>query len=227
MKTPLLLLHGALGSKYQFSGLKEILSNNWEVFTVDFEGHGNTEIVDEFSIERFTQNIIDFIEKKNLFKVNIFGYSMGGYVALNLALRKPHLVGEIITLGTKFNWTQEFAQKEILLLDPDNIKIKVPKFMLRLEQLHGDKWEKVVRKTAIFMVNLAQDPRLNKKELRQIENKTLICLGELDKMSTPEESIRVAHWLQNGEFRLIPGLKHPIESMHPEQLETLITQFFD
>lgn len=227
MKTPILLLHGALGSKCQFSEIKEILSNNWEVFILDFEGHGNSESADEFSIEGFTQNVIDFLENENLSEVNIFGYSMGGYIALNLAFRKPHLVGKILTLGTKFNWTQEFAQKEVLLLDPANIKIKVPKFALRLEQLHGDKWETVVRQTAIFMINLAKDPLLSKKELSKIENKTLICLGELDTMSTPEESKRVTKWLQHGEFRLVPGLKHPIETMHPEQLVKLITQFFD
>ena len=53
------------------------------------------------------------------------GHSMGGYVALKLALKRPELVDRIITLGTKFNWTPEVAAKEVKMLNPDTNMISM------------------------------------------------------------------------------------------------------
>jgi pimeloyl-ACP methyl ester carboxylesterase len=226
MKNPILLLHGALGSSEQLIAFQEILSSEREVFTMDFEGHGNSKSSRDFSIELFTQNVLDFLKEKKISKVDIFGYSMGGYVALYLASKFPEIIGRIITLGTKFDWNPEFAEKEIKMLNPSQIQEKVPAFAERLQQLHGTKnWKNVVLKTAEMMQDLGKNPVLNEKSLQQIENKTLICLGGLDKMATVEDSQTVANWLPNGEFKLIENFKHPIETVPAEELATIINNF--
>ncbi len=227
MKTPLLLLHGALGSRTQLLPLKEILSEKHDVFAINFEGHGNSISGNDFSIKLFTQNVILFMEELAVPKVDIFGYSMGGYVALNLARKYPLLTNSIITLGTKFNWTGSFAEKEVKMLNPEQIQIKVPNFATRLEELHGENWRDVVSKTALMMTNLGENSDLRKRDFEHIQNKTLICLGELDKMSTIEESQNVAHWLQNGTFQSIPNFKHPIEAISNDMLASIINEFLD
>ena len=226
MKNPILLLHGALGSKEQFEFLQQKLSLESEVFIIDFEGHGKSISQTDFSIQLFTQNIIDFLKEKKLSKVDIFGYSMGCYVALYLALNHPDLVGKIITLVTKFEWTPTFAEKEIKMLNPVVMKLKVPAFARRLEELHGAKnWENVVLKSAKMMVNLGENPNLNEANYERINHKVLICLGELDSMSTQKESKNVANYLQNGHFLEINNLKHPIESVPIDKIASIITNF--
>lgn len=226
MKNPLLLLHGALGSSEQFLPLQEILSSDREVFTMDFEGHGKSESKGNFTIELFTQNVIDFLKENKILKVDIFGYSMGGYVALNLASNYTDLADKIITLGTKFDWTTAFAEKEIKMLNPHQIQEKVPAFAERLQQLHrSENWKNVVEKTAEMMVALGKNPPLKKENLQQINTPTLICLGELDTMSTIEESQNVASWLPNGKFKLIENFKHPIETVPAGQLASIINTF--
>ncbi len=226
MKTPILLLHGALGSKEQLIPLQEEFSLDREVFIMDFEGHGKSKSETDFSIELFTQNILDFLKERKISKVAIFGYSMGGYVALNLASKFPNIIENIITLGTKFDWTPSFAEKEIKMLDPEQIEVKVPAFAARLEQLHGNQnWKYVVEKTAIMMLDLGNNPPLKKVNFQQIVNRTLICLGNLDKMSTVEESESVANWLPNGKFKLIENFKHPIEVVSMDELALIINDF--
>lgn len=226
MKIPILLLHGALGSKEQLVTVKEKLSLERAVFIMDFEGHGKSKSKTDFSIELFTQNVFDFLKENKISKVDIFGYSMGGYVALNLALKHPDLVGKILTLGTKFDWNPDFAEKEIKMLNPSQIQEKVPAFANRLEQLHGkENWKSVVEKTAKMMLNLGSSPTLKKESLQQIENRILICLGTLDKMSNVEESKSVANWLPNAEFKLIENFKHPIEAVPTEELASIINDF--
>lgn len=226
MKNPILLLHGALGSSKQLILLQEILNSEREVLVMDFEGHGNSESEANFSIELFTQNILDFLEENKISKVDIFGYSMGGYVALNLALKNPDLIGKIITLATKFDWTPTFAEKEIKMLDPDNIQTKVPAFAERLKQMHGtENWKNVVLKTAKMMENLGENPNLKEADFREISTSTLICLGELDSMSTQIESIDVSNWLQNGQFKAIDNLKHPIETAPIDKIADITNNF--
>ena len=105
----ILLLHGALGSEVQFTELKKALSESFDVHTLTFEGHGGRASNRPFSMGGFVENVVDYLDKNGLDSVNIFGYSMGGYVALMLAKEHPNRVNKIMTLGTKFAWNPEFS----------------------------------------------------------------------------------------------------------------------
>ena len=193
---------------------------------MDFDGHGKSKSETNFSIQGFTKNVVDFLKERKISKVAVFGYSMGGYVALNLALKFPSLVGKVITLGTKFEWTPVFAEKEIKMLDPEAIQMKVPAFAERLKQLHGaEDWKNVVLKTAKMMRHLGEYPILKEEDFQRINNATLICLGELDTMSTQAESKVVSNRLPNGQFHEIENLKHPIESAPIDKMVSLINNF--
>lgn len=136
MKPALLLLHGALGAKSQLEPLKKIIENDFEIHLLNFEGHGDKNSNNDFSIELFAKNLLDFLNENNVEKVNIFGYSMGGYVALQLATQHPKRFEKIVTLGTKFKWSPEEAAKETRMLNPEKIEEKVPAFANYLNQLH-------------------------------------------------------------------------------------------
>src|SRR5688572_15290055 len=116
---PLLLLHGAIGAASQFEKLTQLLQPDFEVFSLNFSGHGGKEIPEPgFNMPLFANDVLTFMEEKQLDKVDIFGYSMGGYVALYLALHYPEKVNRIMTLGTKFDWSPEIAAHETRMLNP-------------------------------------------------------------------------------------------------------------
>lgn len=227
MRTPLLLLHGALGTKEQLMPLKQILSEEREVFSMDFEGHGEYISNSKYSISLFRNNIESFLAENNLNKIDVFGFSMGGYIALDFALHNPLLVRKIITLGTKFDWSPFFAKNEIKKLNPELIEEKVPHFGARLQQLHGESgWKNVVLKTAEFMEELGNNPSLNKERLQSITAPSLICVGELDNMTTIEESSMVAEALPKGELQVLENTKHPIEIISQALAAKTINDFF-
>ena len=113
MKTKLLLLHGALGSRQQFEPWKKILADSFEVFDFNFSGHGGYLIDGPFSIDQFVQDTMAIINENDLDSPNIFGYSMGGYVALKLAHDFPGSVNRIITLGPNFDGLQNRLPKRL------------------------------------------------------------------------------------------------------------------
>ncbi len=211
-KTKLLLLHGALGTQNQFSALKEILASDFEPFDLNFEGHGGNISENPFSIELFTKNVEDFILENDLIGINIFGYSMGGYIALNLALRNPELVGKIVTLGTKFDWTPTFAAEEVKMLKPELIEVKVPQFA---EKLRGDHypsdWKNVMRKTTDMMQRMGEGEKIKHEDFKQINNEVIIGLGSLDTMVSSEESELIVEELPNAELIILDNFPHTIE----------------
>src|SRR5215203_1275354 len=115
----LILLHGALGSRAQLAPLDRLLSNHFDVHALDFPGHGGTPLPPHFSIPSLARSVQQYCEEKGLREVSVFGYSMGGYVALYLALQAPALVRRIITLATKFQWDVATAAREVKMLQPE------------------------------------------------------------------------------------------------------------
>lgn len=227
MKEKLLLLHGALGSKKQFASVKPLLENTFDIYDMDFAGHGDFKSNNNFSMQLFTQNVIDYLNQKNIENINIFGYSMGGYVALNMALKNRDKIKKIATLGTKFNWSIESAQKETRMLNPDKIEEKVPHFANKLKEEHFPQdWKKIIRKTAGMMMGLAEGEKLTDADFKQINTPVQIGVGSLDKMVTIEESENAADLIPNATFKIIEGIPHPIDKIDTNALFNYIHQAF-
>lgn len=219
MKPVLVLLHGALDSKAHFSGLIPHLTDQFEVFTLNFEGHGGNLSDSEFSIDLFSKNLVDFLAAHDLKKVAVFGYSMGGYVALYTALRHPAYFEQIVTLGTKFDWSPEAAEKEVKMLNPEVIEEKVPRFAENLKNLHlPADWKKVMSKTASLMKNMGNHPPLTTADFAQIFTPVTIGIGDADKMVTQAESKLVADALPNSTYQILPNVIHPIDQVPVEIL---------
>lgn len=223
LKPNIILTHGALGSSRYFAPLKKALSEHFQVFDLDFDGHGNKPLSKPFSIELFTSNLCHFIMENGLEKSPIFGYSMGGYVALNAALKHPHLIGDIVTLGTKFDWTPEGAQREVAMLNPTKIEEKVPHFAASLKALHtpGD-WKKVMQETVQLMLDLGNGKGLKMSDYSAINQNVTIGIGTKDKMVTIAESKSTANLLPNGMLTILEDLPHPIEMVDVEVLSAFI-----
>ncbi len=223
----LLLLHGATGSSQQFQQLAALLSNAFEIHTLDFSGHGGKPLpAAPFSIELFANDVLHWMEENKITTIDIFGYSMGGYVALYLAKHHPEKVDKIFTLATKFNWHPEGAAREAAMLNPEKIAEKVPAFAKALEQKHGENWKAVLQKTADMMINLGNSPALPLTSLAEIQHPVLISVGDKDNMVTLEESIAAYRSIKNGQLLVLPKTQHPFEKVNAERIAEEIKSYF-
>lgn len=223
----ILLLHGAIGSAKQFDTLIPFLANQCNVHTLDFSGHGGKPIPGEpFSIELFAKDVLNWQKENNISTINIFGYSMGGYVALYLAKHHPEKVGKVFTLATKFNWNPEGAAKEAAMLNPEKIAEKVPTFAKALEHKHGENWKTVLIKTAEMMINLGNSPTLPLSALAEIKQTIQISVGDKDNMVTLEETIAAYRQIKNAQLLVLPQTQHPFEKVHAEWIAGEIRNYF-
>jgi pimeloyl-ACP methyl ester carboxylesterase len=215
----LLLLHGAIGDKDQLEPLQKVLKENYNVYSFNFSGHGAENFKQSFNIEQFTEDTLSFISSKGLCDVSIFGYSMGGYVALYLAKHHPEKVNKIITLGTKFKWAPDIADKEVKMLNADLIEAKIPAFAKALSVRHGaENWKTLLIKTAGMMVEMGEKNPLLLSDYQTIKTPCSLMLAENDEMVTLKETIEVAEALPNSTFITLPNSKHPIEKVDLEAL---------
>ncbi|MBL7889527.1 MAG: alpha/beta fold hydrolase [Bacteroidia bacterium] len=223
----LLLLHGAIGAKDQLEPLKQQLSSQFIVHSINFSGHGSETLPEHFSIEQFAKDVITFLDKQAIQTINIFGYSMGGYVALYLAKHHPERVKKVMTLATKFLWTPEIAQKEVKMLNPDVIAEKLTAFAKTLESRHHpNDWKVVLQKTAAMMLKLGEQNTLSLTDYSSIEQPVMISIGDKDSMVTLEETIAVYKQLKNAQFIVFPNTQHPIERMDVNRLSAEIRSWF-
>lgn len=221
---PILLLHGALGAAPQFKLLREALAPSRQVYTMNFSGHGGQPFRREgFGIETFAADVLQFLDDHQCAAVDIFGYSMGGYVALWLAHVHPERVNRVVTLGTKFDWSEASAAREVMKMNPQKVQEKVPAFARILEHRHAPiSWQELMQRTADMMLALGKAPLLTPEILKTIPHETLIALGDQDDMADRAYTQAVAGWMPNARFMLLENTPHPLEKCALEKLLALI-----
>lgn len=227
-KPKLILLHGALGAKSQFEHWLPFLEPNFEVLRLDFEGHGSEPFTNRpFAIANFAENLSNFLDEQVTEPANIFGYSMGGYVALYLAAKQPERFAKIFTFASKFHWSPESAAKETKLLDVATILEKVPKFADMLaNRHHGNDWQGHLSRTALMMHALGANPALGAEDFAKITTPTRIGIGDSDTMVSLEETIAAYRQIQNAEFQVLPNTPHPLEKINPAVICREISDYF-
>lgn len=98
---PVILLHGWLGSWALWRDTMEILSKDFRTYSLDFFGFGESlDRGSDFSVSNFVQLVNQFMDRLGIPKAPIVGHSMGGTVALAVALKYPQKTVKTIVIGS-------------------------------------------------------------------------------------------------------------------------------
>jgi pimeloyl-ACP methyl ester carboxylesterase len=97
---PLILLHGGFGVIGMFEQNLPALAENRQVIAVELQGHGHTADIDRpLSFEQMADDVAALIEHLGIQDADLLGYSLGGGVALQTAIRHPDLVGRLVLVS--------------------------------------------------------------------------------------------------------------------------------
>lgn len=97
---PILCLHGHPGSGYCMSVFTEHLSKRFQTIAPDLRGYGNSRTSTPFEM---TDHILDLAALLDRFQINqclVIGWSLGGILALELAIRYPQRIAGLIILAS-------------------------------------------------------------------------------------------------------------------------------
>lgn len=224
----MLFLHGALGSAAQFELLRPHFPADFSALAPHLPGHGGLPLTAPYAMPDFGAAVLQALDAAGIDQTDVFGYSMGGYVALWLAWRHPDRIRRVVTLNTKLDWTPETAQRMSGMFEVEKIEAKAPQLAAALARAHApEDWRAVTRHTAAFLHALGAGEGLPQHAFGEIECPVCLLRGELDNTVSAEECKQVAEWLPNGRYLEIPGGRHALEQVDGAAVVAVLTDFFN
>src|SRR6266540_677931 len=98
---PLVLLHGAFGFAEGWGAFLPTLTKTHQVIAIELQGHGHTNDIDRpLTFEQMADDAAALLKQLKIKDADFFGYSMGGTVALGVAIRHPELVRKLAFYGS-------------------------------------------------------------------------------------------------------------------------------
>jgi pimeloyl-ACP methyl ester carboxylesterase len=95
---PVVILHGLFGSKRNWSSIARQLAPDFHVYAVDLRNHGESPWHEQHDYPAMAADVADLIEQQVGQPVTLIGHSMGGKVAMYLALTRPELVERLVVV---------------------------------------------------------------------------------------------------------------------------------
>jgi pimeloyl-ACP methyl ester carboxylesterase len=97
---PLILLHGGLGSGEMFGPVLPLLAEHHHVIAPDLQGHGRTADIDRpLDVRLMADDVVALIDHLGLGTPDVVGYSLGGGVAFQTAVRHPDKVRRLVMVS--------------------------------------------------------------------------------------------------------------------------------
>jgi methylmalonyl-CoA epimerase len=226
---PLVLLHAALGStEMETQRLLPHFQQNFKTIAVDFAAHGRSDDFSEESLltmEFFSEGVAAVLDHAGLDRTHLFGFSMGGSVALHLALTMPERIDRLCVHAMNVQWDAGEVAVMAGGMDPETMAGVAPRWAERLEQTHGaDRWQSLATRMIAF-TDALPDRRLDDDRLAQITAPTLVSAGDADRYFKIEHALNLWRALPDARLAIHPGLDHPIQHVDPERFTALVTDF--
>jgi pimeloyl-ACP methyl ester carboxylesterase len=222
---PLVLLHGGLGSGEMFGPILPALSERHQVIAPDLQGHGRTADIDRpLDVTLMADDIAALIDHLGLDAPDVMGFSLGGGVALQTAIRHPSRVRRLVAVSAQVRRDAIYPE---MLAQQGQVNAAAAEFlkdtpMYELYQRvapHPEDFPRLLDKAGQAM---AQDFDFT-EQVRGLQVPTLIVAADAD-MAPPSHyaelftlldgGLRDGGWMNEGRpkgghaLAILPGLTH-------------------
>jgi pimeloyl-ACP methyl ester carboxylesterase len=194
---PLVLLHGGLDTITQnFERFIPLLAGTREVIAVELQGHGHAADSDRpLSYEHMADDVAAVMDYLGIERADLFGFSVGGGVAMQAAIRHPKIVRKLLVASAPYK--REGWHPEVLaaIASMDGQAMEGSPWHAEYVRIapKPEDWPRLVAKVRAFVPEADYDWT---DAVRGIESPTLIVVGDAD-------SIRLTHALEM--FALLGG----------------------
>ncbi|MFX1502705.1 MAG: alpha/beta fold hydrolase [Promethearchaeota archaeon] len=228
---PLLFIHGWLGSSLEWAYQLFYFDYKNHIIMFDLPGFGKSDKPNRvYSIEFFSDQIIDFLKLLGYNEIILIGHSLGGLIAQNISIKKPKLVKKLILISSKAAVSPSIKEKYTLFLVNILFKLSYRNFLKKIlmQIISPKKKIREFRKLYNYSLKLPKTLVLRtfknmtykikiKKETSNISQLTLIIYGTEDRIISRENIIEVKDLIPNAKLKLIENGSHRV--MYDEHLK--------
>lgn len=129
---PLIILHGLFGMSDNWQTLGKRFAEHFEVYLVDLRNHGQSPHSDEFNYECMAADIVELMDDYNIKSASVIGHSMGGKVAMTMAMNVTERIEKFIAVDISPNEYPLIFKTIVEVLE--NIDLKKYKTRLAVEE---------------------------------------------------------------------------------------------
>lgn len=93
---PLILIHGLFGSMENLGALARPLAEQFSVYSLDLPNHGRSPHSDQMTLGSMAEDVLAWMDREGLQQAHMLGHSLGGKIAMEVALQYPERVKSLI-----------------------------------------------------------------------------------------------------------------------------------
>ena len=232
---PLIVLHGAYMNIPTMGAIIPTLAKTHKVYALELQGHGRTTDIDRpITYPNLADDVAAFMDAVGLKKADVFGYSMGAAVGLQLAIRHPAKVNKLVAASVAYDaggWQPEF----IAFIPKMTVEMFVAMpFAKDYQKLapNPNGFPELVRK----LIALEKEPMKWEADVKALKIPVLIISGDAD-VATLEHSVAMFRLLGGGgmgdmgkplpasRLAVIPATAHTAVITQVDLLHALIEPF--
>ncbi|MGH6854075.1 MAG: alpha/beta fold hydrolase [Aestuariivirga sp.] len=192
---PLIVLHGAYMNIPSMGEIIPMLAKTHRVYALEFQGHGRTTDIDRpITYPNLADDVAAFMDATGLGEADVFGYSMGAVAGLQLAIRHPEKVDQLVAASVSYDeqgWQPAF--REFIPQMTVEMFVAMP-FAEEYRKLAADPegFPALVKK----LIAIEHEPMAWEADVKAMKTPVLIITGDAD-VATLEHSVAM--------FRLLGG----------------------
>ncbi len=240
---PLLMIHGWGVNSEIWTSLVDELKLFVKVYVVDLPGMGGSKLISPYTLDNIAKDIKANMPIK---KCNILGWSLGGQVAMYLAIKMPEFVEKLILMSTtpcfveKIDWPYGVNKQIFLNFEKGakkNLNDTLMKFFLIQTRGINDskKMMRFLKKEFIELrdenksgmesaLNVLKETNL-RNEVKKIDKHTLIITGDKDRLTSTKASVWLNEIIKRSTLKEIKGANHIPFLSHKEIMTASVKKF--
>ncbi|MGQ0712831.1 MAG: alpha/beta fold hydrolase [Gemmatimonadaceae bacterium] len=232
---PLVVLHGAYMNIPTMGAIIPRLARTHKVYAVELQGHGRTTDIDRpITYPNLAEDVAAFMDAMGLTKADVFGYSMGAIVGLQLAIRHPAKVNKLVAASVAYDlggWQPAFT--EVIPQMTVEMILQMP-FAKEYPKLAANPngFPELARK----LIALEKEPMAWEADVKAMKTPVLIIAGDAD-VATLEHAVAMFRLLGGGvmgdmgkplpasRLAVMPATAHTAVITQPDLLHGFIEPF--
>jgi 3-oxoadipate enol-lactonase len=233
--------HGLLMNNEMFRAQINHLKSRYRCISYDHRGQGQSEVTKSgYDMDSLFLDAAALIENLQLGAVHFVGLSMGGFIGMRLASRKPELIKSLVLMDTsadaepnKINYTAlnliftiagaKPIRKNIMhilfgktfMLDPERADERnyYENNFVQLKKSITRSVKGVINRPSVF------------EEIKGIEKPTLVLVGEEDVATVSDKALRIHKQINGSVFEIIPKAGHSSTIENPDAVNRILESF--
>jgi pimeloyl-ACP methyl ester carboxylesterase len=239
---PLLLIPGAFMATDSMNAWAEAFAGNRAVIVFDQQGHGRTPDTSRaMSYEQFADDAAELLRALHVERADVMGYSQGGGVALQLAIRHPALVNKLVSMSATFRkdgWYPSVFES-IGELTAEAFAGTPVESVFKEHTPDTEAFDAYLEKMKVLNID---DQNISDEEMRSISAQTMVIVGDADGVRLEhavamfklrgggDEEAAATGVLQKvpaARLVILPAMSHIGLSGESERLVPMVTAFLD